>query len=193
MLYSVMYKLSYCWKCEEIKETHKVLNAKLPEGLVETLGDYEKCKSCEASIKHNERILEKWNKNEDHYRARQVIKSLLIQFIDEYINQPTFTTRDYKNIIKRTQHPLKNEMLTFLRTPSFGWYGRPAHFLNMLLDGCWYKTDFINLSNVSAGEDREIIKMILLELFDYLRTNKKRKYNITEQELNDYLEERMIY
>ena len=66
-------------------------------------------------------------------------------------------------------------------------------FLNMLLDGCWYKTDFINLSNVSAGEDREIIKIILLELFDYLRTNKKRKYNITEQELNDYLQERMIY
>ena len=31
--------MSYCWKCEEIKEQHKLLNKMLPDDVVELIGD----------------------------------------------------------------------------------------------------------------------------------------------------------
>ena len=51
-----MYKLSYCWKCEEIKENHKVLNAMMPEEVIETVSKYEKCRKCTLAHKFNEKL-----------------------------------------------------------------------------------------------------------------------------------------
>ena len=97
-----MFKLSYCWKCEEIKNNHKVLNNKLPENVCDVLGKYDKCQTCKASIELNQHYEKEYTENKDHFRARKVISYLLMQFISDEYDEPTFTTRDYRNIIKRT-------------------------------------------------------------------------------------------
>ena len=187
-----MFKLTYCWKCEEIKDNHKILTHKLPADVCDILGEYEKCQVCEACTELNQRYEKECRENEDQFRARKIITYLLTQFRSDETDEPTFTTREYKNIIKKSRHPLKKEMLTFLVKPTGRIFEYPAQFLNFLLRHYWHEMDFIKLSQIPTDKDREIVKTIFLELFEYLRCVKAKKYSITEKELHEYLEARMI-
>ena len=53
-IYSMIYRIfktTYSWKCEEIKQQHKTLNKILPDNVCEMLSNYEKCKTC-AKLKN---------------------------------------------------------------------------------------------------------------------------------------------
>ena len=77
---------------------------------------------------------------------------------------------------------------------SQGAFKNSALFLNNLLHWNFLYRDFDKLSEISTGEDREIIKEILLSLFDYFRICcSKQKYSVSEKEFRDYLDERMKY
>ena len=174
-----------------MKEQHKTLNKLLPDDIRDMLGKYEMCKKCERFITYHQQYKTNWENNKDHYRARKTIRYLLFDFVDNNTKEPILTTRDYKNITIRSRHKLKKQMLKFIVTPQTGIFEYPAQFLNYLLyDDCIHM-DFKRLSQISTGEHKEIVKAIFLELFDYLQMRKRNKYNITERELYEYLEDRM--
>ena len=75
---------------------------------------------------------------------------------------------------------------------SQGAFKNSALFLNNLLHWNFLYRDCDKLSEISTGEDREIIKEIFLSVFDFFRTCcSKKKYSISEKELREYLNERM--
>ena len=190
-----MFKMSYCWKCEEIKEQHKLLNKMLPDDVVELIGDYEKCNNCNGCIYFNDHYKKPYEENKDHFKARITIHFLisLTKIFDEYAMKPKLTMHDYKYIIYNSRHPLKKQMLNFLVSPRRGREKSSTQFLNNLLRWNVLYRDFDKLSEISTGEDREIIKEIILSMFDFIRIccSKTRKYNVSEKELRDYLDERM--
>ena len=112
-----MFKLTYCWKCEEIKEQHKTLNKMLPENICNMLGDYEKCKNCHGCIYFNDHYKEPYEENKDHYMARITIHFLLMKVLDNNTMKPRLTTHDYKYIIQNSQHPLKKTDVEFFSLP----------------------------------------------------------------------------
>ena len=189
----MMFKLdTYCWKCEEIKENYKVLNAMLPDDLVETLSKYEKCNNCNGCIYFNDHYKESYEENKDHFKARITIHFLMYKILNNSAMKPKLTMQDYKYIIYNSQHPLKKQMLRFLVSPRRGRVKNSALFLNNLLHWNFLYRDFDNLSEISTGEDREIIKEIFLSMFDFFRVCcSKKKYSVSEKELRDYLEDRM--
>ena len=187
-----MFKMSYCWKCEEIKEQHKLLNKMLPDDVVELIGDYEKCNNCNGCIYFNDHYKKSYEENEDHFKARITIHFLLYKILNNDGMKPKLTMQDYKYIIHNTRHPLKKQMLQFLVSPRPGRIKNSALFLNNLLHWHFLYRDFDKLSEISTGDDREIIKEIFLSLFDYFRICcSKKKYSVSEKELRDYLDERM--
>ena len=106
--------------------------------------------------------------------------------------KPRLTTHDYKYIIHNSQHPLKKQMLIFLVSCRRGSVKSSTQFLNNLLHWDFLYRDFDNLTKVSTDENREIIKEIILLMFEFFRTCcSKKKYSVSEKELKDYLEERM--
>ena len=194
-----MYKLGYCWKCEEENKTrHNTLCFKLPVELVEKqikpFNEYHICNNCTWAIRMNKRDTELYGdftKNKTHYLISQIIRKMLDRFLDVWtcddVELLFMTRRDYRNIIKQSQHPLKKQMLKYIsKTLRRG--KDTVSFLNSLLLYEYPEKDFTNISCYSTGEDKEIVKTIFLVLFDFLQINSEHKYNITEQELRDYLE-----
>ena len=102
-----MFKLTYCWKVEEIKGQHKTLNKLLPDDIRDMLGKYEMCKKCERFITYHQQYKTNWENNKDHYRARKTIRYLLFDFVDSNTNEPILTTRDYKNITNKIETQVK--------------------------------------------------------------------------------------
>ena len=187
-----MFKLTYCWKCEEIKEQHKTLNKLLPNDVCNMLGDYEKCKNCNQCIYFNDHYKERYEENKDHFKARITIHFLMIKVFDNNTNKPRLTMHDYKYIIHNSQHPLKKQMLNFLVSCRRGRIKSSSEFLNDLLQWNFLYRDFNKLSEIPTGENKEIIKAILLSMIDFFRTCcSKKKYNVSEEEIRIYLEERM--
>ena len=189
-----MFKLSYCWKCEKIKEQHKLLNKMLPDDLVELVSDYEKCNNCNDCIYFNDHYKEPYEENKDHFKARITIHFLMYKILNNSAMKPKLTVHDYKYIIHNARHPLKKQMLRFLVSPRRGHFKNSAMFLNNLLHWNSLYRDFSHLSEISTGEDREIIQEIFfLSMFEFFRTCcSKKKYSVSEKELRDYLEARMI-
>ena len=194
-----MYKLGYCWKCEEENKTrHNTLCFNLPVELVEKqikpFNEYHICNNCTWAIRMNKRDTELYGdftKNKTHYLISQIIRKMLYRFLDVWtcddVELLFMTRRDYRNIIKQSQHPLKKQMLKYISKTLRG-NKNTVKFLNRALTYDYREKDFTNLSCYSTGEDQEIVKTIFLVLFDFLQINSKHKYNITEQELRDYLE-----
>ena len=194
-----MYKLGHCWKCEEENKTrHNTLCFNLPVELVEKqikpFNEYHICDNCTWAIRMNKRDTELYGdftKNKTHYLISQIIRKMLYRFLDvwtcEDVELLFMTRRDYRNIIKQSQHPLKKQMLKYIsKTLRRG--KDTVSFLNSLLLYEYREKDFTNISCYSTGEDKETVKAIFLVLFEFLQIYTKHKYNITEQEIRDYLE-----
>ena len=199
-----MYKLdNNCWKCEEVKlSKYQVLYSKLPEELVKkqfvkSFG-YEKCKSCERNLflnHHSKEYFEDFKGYKDHYWTRQTIRKLLFRFLDDWscddVELAILTRRDYREIIKQSNHPLTKQMLKYITKMKRGQFKNSVNLLNYMLCYDYKERDFPNLSRSFTGEDTEIVKAIFLVLLAFLQTYTKDKYHTTQQEIQEFLNDRM--
>ena len=94
-----MFKMSYCWKCEEIKDRHNLLNKMLPDDVCILLGKYDTCKICKRNIHYYERCF-----NENESKVSQIL--LHMRYHNSDIETNIHNTH-YNYIIKRSSHPHK--------------------------------------------------------------------------------------
>ena len=95
-----MFKLTYCWKCEEIEEQHKTLNKILPDNVCNMLGDYETCKTCSRMVYLNKNFelhkLKHENKDNKYFKHEVIFDRITNK---KPINELEYTIQDFKIII----------------------------------------------------------------------------------------------
>ena len=179
--------MSYCWKCEEIKEQHKLLNKMLPDDVVELVSDYDKCDLCTCHINLNKRFLRdvKKNDNDAFYGIRRKITRIIekSEGEDYYCN----SMQDLKNIIKRSNHPLMKEMMRLLYYKNKKLKVGNSNLISFYLYKLQKCCNRIFDEDFWTEKEKEILREISLILIEFYNTCNKHRINITTTEIRDYL------
>ena len=185
-----MYKLGYCWKCEEIKEQHKKLNKLLPDTVCELLNDYNKCETCEEVIDQNEKYekhkLKNKNKDNEYYKHEKILKRVSRQLIFSRMS-----IKDYKFMIKRAniKPDTKQMLLDYVRH----YYPNKSNIywesnIKMIHQYAIWVRHPGNFKYKIMGRNQDLIKEIIILLIDKVLTSRQVKCNITIEEIREYID-----
>ena len=169
--------MSYCWKCEEIKEQHKLLNKMLPDDVCKMLGDYEMCGQCTYYIEMNQENI--------YSGAKEKIQGIVrdARAKDYYCK----SIRDFKNIIKRSNHPQMKEMLELLFYKNKKLKLFSSNLINNYLYHLTRGRDNFVQKDFWTEPEKQILREISLILIEFYNTCNKHRINITTTELRNYL------
>ena len=105
-----MLKFENCWKCEEMNKT-RVLNNKLPIDICIRVCEYDKCDKCRKKILE----IEDFDENPKLSKLSKVQKILIHLLYRNHDIETNMTRRKYKNIIRRSNNPLRKIMKQFVK------------------------------------------------------------------------------
>ena len=195
----IMFKMSYCWKCEEIKERHKALNQILPDNVCEMLGDYDKCKCCSRIIRLNKSF--ELNKSRDENKDNKYFKhEAIFERITNKrpINELDITIQYFKIIIKRSDNnkSKKQKMLDFIRHYDPNNldenYQSNIEKIQCIANTIQYPNIFKNnieaVARVYGDVIGNVIKELIILLWQDIISIITFKYNLTDYEIRDYIE-----
>ena len=194
-----MFKMSYCWKCEEIKERHKTLNQILPDNVCEMLGDYDKCKCCSRIISFNKKF--ELNKSRDENKDNKYFKhEVIFERITNKkpINELPYTIQDFKTIIKRADinKSIKQKMLDFVRHYDPNNldenYQSNIEIIQCIANTIQYPNIFKNnieaVARMYGDVIGNVIKELIILLWQDIISLIQFRYNLTDYEIRDYIE-----
>ena len=196
-----MFKFENCWKCEEMNKV-KVLNSKLPIDICNRVCEYDKCDRCMKKIETMEHLdklktfsnLNKFQKIRRHMTYRNF-------HIDTNMDR-----RKYKNIIRRSNNPLRKIMTQFMNITTHSNDSLMFHGVcHVMLLYCviYNLTDIKELKEEIAYYQlkaaairfngfeisKEVIaKEIIRECFDFGLVGCRDYYNTTSEEIMEYVD-----
>ena len=195
----IMFKMSYCWKYEEIKGRHKTLNQILPDIVCDMLENYKICKTCTRMIYLNKNFelhkLKHENKDNEYFKHEVIFERITNK---KPINELSYTIQDFKIIIKRTDinKSKKQKMLDFIRHYDPNNldenYQSNVEKIQCIANTIQYPNIFKNNIEAVARMYRDVIGNVIKELVILLWQDIisliQFRYNLTDYEIRDYIE-----
>ena len=211
-----MFNVKFCCvKCEEIKEKHKILNKILPDNVCEMLGDYDTCEKCRRKKDYAENALDKDESKISRILLHMIfhnpnIKTNIHNTHYKYIIKRS--SHPHKKIMKHflNIHNGNYSTVTYVEggdgevqdfiTHRGGGFKHKYLIENILddlydLEECRESILEYNIKNTvfnfNGFEIRTevIVKQIIFEIIDFWFVGWRGYYNITMEEIREYIED----
>ncbi len=196
-----MFKFESCWKCEEMNNV-SVLNSKLPIDICNRVCEYDKCDKCRKKIIE----MEDFDENPRFSKLNKVQKIIIHILYRNHDIDTIMDRRKYKNIIKRSNNPLRKIMKHFVNIRNhsdrerFMFHGVCHASLlysvisrlsdpKVLKEIAYYKIKTATMRFNGFEISKEVIvKEIIRECFDFWLVGRRDYYNTTTEEIMEYVE-----
>ena len=197
-----MFKFENCWKCEEMNKV-KVLNSKLPIDICNRVCEYDKCDKCRNKIED----IEDFDENPKLSKLNKVQKIMIHLLYRNHDIDTNMDRRKYKNIIRRSNNPLRKIMKQFMNIRNHSdrerlMFHGVCHVMLLycvirnLTDieelkkeiACYkIKTATIRFNGFEISKE-VIVKEIIRECFDFWLVGWREFYNTTTEEIMEHVE-----
>ena len=191
------FNFENCWKCEEMNKVG-VLTSKLPIDICNRVCEYDKCDKCRNKIED----IEDFDENPKFSKLNKVQKIIIHLLYRNHNIDTIMDRRKYKNIIKRSNNPLRKIMKQFMNIRNHSdderlmFHGvchvmllyRVIHNLTYIeklkKEIAFYKikTATIRFNGFEISKE-VIVKEIIRECFDFWLVGSRDHYNTTTEKL----------
>ena len=195
-----MFKFESCWKCDEMSNV-RVLNSKLPIDICNRVCEYDKCDKC------RKKIMEMENFDVAFSKLNKVQKTIIHLKYRNFRIDTNMDRRKYKNIIRRSNNPLRKIMKQFVNISNHSDYERlmfhgVCHCMLLYAvfrslsdiekvkeEIAYYKikTATIRFNGFEISKE-VIVKEIIRECFDFWLVGWRDYYDTTTEEIMEYVE-----
>ena len=152
-----------------------VLTSKLPIDICNRVCEYDKCDKCRNKIED----IEDFDENPEFSKLNKVQKIIIHLLYRNHIIDTIMDRRKYKNIIKRSNNPLRKIMKQFMNIRNHSDDER------LMFHGVGHATIRFNGFEISK---EVIVKEIIRECFDFWLVGSRDHYNTTTEEIMEYVE-----
>ena len=197
-----MFKFENCWKCEETNKA-RVLNSKWPIDICNRVCEYDKCDKCRNKIFE----IEDFDKNLKLSKLNKVQKTIIHLLYRNHNIDTIMDRRKYKNIIRRSNNPLRKIMKQFMNISNHSdrerlMFHGVCHVMllycvirnltdieELKKEIAYYKikTATIRFNGFEISKE-VIVKEILRECFDFWLVGWRDHYNTTTEEIMEYVD-----
>ena len=205
----------YCVKCEKIKEQHKTLNKILPDDFCNMLCKYDTCEKCRRKIEYFENALDKDESKISRILLHMIFHNSDVNtnihntcykhIIKRSSHQHKKIMKHFLNIHNGTYHRViyvdggDGEVQEFI-THRGGGYNHKDLIENILddlydLEKCRDNILEYNIKNTIFMfngfrlRTEDIVKQIIFEIIDFWLVGRRDYYNITMEEIREYIED----
>ena len=197
-----MFKFESCWKCEELNKV-RVLNKILPIDICNRVCEYDKCNKCRMKSLE----IKDFDENPRFSKLNKVQKIMLHLLYRNHNVDTNMDRRKYKNIIRRSNNPLRKIMKQFMNIRNHSdderlMFHGVCHVMLMYCvirnltdiedlkkEIAYYKIKSATMRFDGFDISKEVIvKEIIRECFDFWLVGWRDYYNTTTDEIMEYVD-----